>query len=146
MKLSQRITSEQDLRELGTNVLKVAEHVIDTALNTYRNSSINNAAHDVLSTWRKQQPSGQEAYMDLQAGLKRAKMNQLAAQLRKWVEGIDDPSQISSERKLLKLPLLLLLLLTTSNLLRKNAFLFSVPPRTRKPGILSKQQIKSHKI
>ena len=41
--------------------------------------------------------------MDLQPGLKRAQMNQLAALLRKLVEGIDDPSQISSERKLLKL-------------------------------------------
>ena len=97
--LCEHITSEQDLRELGTNVLGVPERIIDTALHNHRNSSINGAAHDVLSTWRKKCASSEKAFMDLQAGLKRAQRNELAALLRKWAGGTDDPN----ERKLLKL-------------------------------------------
>ena len=98
MNLSQRITSEQDLRELGTNALGVPEHIIDTALYNHR-TCIQDAAHDVLSTWRKQYQSSQEAYLGLLTGLRRAQKGQLAALLRKWAGGMDDPD----ERKLLKL-------------------------------------------
>ena len=87
MLLCQHITSEQDLRELGTNGLGVPERTIDTALYNHR-TSINDAAHDVLSTWRKQYQSSQEAYRNLQAGLKRAQMNDLAAKLQSWVQGV----------------------------------------------------------
>ena len=87
MKLSQYITSEQDLRELGTNGLGVPERTIDTALTNYR-TSINDAAYNILSTWRKQYQSSQEAYRNLQAGLKRARMNDLAAKLQSWVQGV----------------------------------------------------------
>ena len=100
LNLSQRITSEQELRDLGTKVLKVPEHIIDTALYNHR-TSINDAAHDVLCTWLKDQPAKLEAYMNLQAGLKRAHMNQLATQLRMWVQGTEDVSQISDESMLL---------------------------------------------
>ena len=99
LKLSKHITSEQDLRELGTNALGVREHTIDTALTKYRNSSINDAAYNILSTWRKQYESSEKAFIDLQAGLRRAEKNELAALLRKWAGGQDDPN----ERKLLKL-------------------------------------------
>ena len=87
LKLSQYITSEQVLRELGTNGLGVPERTIDTALYNHR-TSINDAAHDVLSTWRKQYQSSQEAYRNLQAGLKRAQMKDLAAKLQSWVQGV----------------------------------------------------------
>ena len=99
LKLSQYITSEQDLRELGTNALGVPERIIDAALHNHRNSSINDAAYNILYTWREQYESNQKAFMDLQAGLKRAEKNELAALLRKWVEGTDDPFPISNERK-----------------------------------------------
>ena len=99
LKLSQYITSEQDLRELGTNALGVPERIIDTALHNHRNSSINGAAYNILSIWRKQYESSEKAFMDLQAGLRRAEKNELAALLRKWAGGQDDPN----ERKLLKL-------------------------------------------
>ena len=98
MKLSQYITSERDLRELGTNALGVPERIIDAALHNHRNSSINDVAHNVLSTWREQYESNQKAFMDLQAGLKRAEKNELAALLRKWAGGQDDPN----ERKYMK--------------------------------------------
>ena len=98
LKLSQYITSEQDLRELGTNALGVRERTIDTALTNYR-TSINDAAYNILSTWRKQYESSEKAFMDLQAGLRRAEKKELAALLRKWAGEQDDPN----ERKLLKL-------------------------------------------
>ena len=101
LNISQRVTSEQELRNLGTKALKVPEHIIDTALYDNR-TSIQDAAHDVLSTWRKQYQSSQGAYLDLLAGLKRAKINQLVTQLRKWVQGTEDVSQISDESKLLE--------------------------------------------
>ena len=41
--------------------------------------------------------------MNLQAGLKRAEMNQLATLLRMWVGGIEDASQMTDQRKLLKI-------------------------------------------
>ena len=88
MKLSQYITSEQDLRELGTNALGVRERTIDTALYNHR-TSIYDAAHDVLSTWWKQYESNEKAFMDLQAGLRRADKNELAALLRKWAGAQD---------------------------------------------------------
>ena len=101
LNISQRVTSEQELRNLGTKALKVPEYIIDTALYNHR-TSIQDAAHDVLSTWRKQYQSSQEAYLDLLAALKRAKMNQLATQLRMWVQGTEDVSQISDESQLLQ--------------------------------------------
>ena len=108
LNLSQRITSEQDLRIFGTNGLRVPEHVIDTALYNYR-TCIQDAAHSVLSMWLKQQPNRQEAYMNLQAGLKRAQMNELAALVRKWVGAVEDASQITDESRSLKLMLSFLL-------------------------------------
>ena len=47
--LSQRITSEQHLRDLGTRALGVKQHIIDTALFNYR-TCIQDAAYNVLST------------------------------------------------------------------------------------------------
>ena len=92
LNLSQQITTEQELRDLGTNALDVPEHIIDTALYNHR-ASIQEAAYVALSTWLKQYQSRQKAYINLQAGLKRAQMNQLAALLRKWSGGIDDPAE-----------------------------------------------------
>ena len=89
--LSQRITSGQDLRELGTRVLGFEKHIIYTALYNHR-TSIQDAAYNVLSIWREHYQSSQVAYINLQAGLKRAQMNQLAAELQSWVEGISPES------------------------------------------------------
>ena len=44
------------------------------------------ATYDVLSNWLQQQKNRREAYIDLQAGLIRAEMNQLATELKQWVE------------------------------------------------------------
>ena len=102
LNLSQRITSEHQLRDLGSRALGVRQHIIGTALFNDR-TCIQDAAYNVLSTWLKGQPSRQEAFMSMQTGLKRARMNQLAADLRMWVQGIEDASRITDERRLLKL-------------------------------------------
>ena len=95
LNLSKKITSEQMLRDLGIRALKVQQCVIDSALYDHR-TSIVDAAHDVLSTWFKEQPSRQEAYLNLQTGLKTADMNELAAELQYWVEGIEVDSAFES--------------------------------------------------
>ena len=100
--LSRRITDGDELTQFGIKVLTFKEDIIKAAMYDHSNS-IQAATRKLLYKWLKQQPTGQEAYINLQMGLKRAQMNQLAAQLRKWVEGIDDPLQISGERKLLQL-------------------------------------------
>ena len=84
---------------------------------------IQDAALKVLSMWVKRQSSSQEAYLNLLIALKSAEMNELASYLKMWVTGIDDPSQITEERRLLKLLFLHLVhnvSLTTSNLVSKN--------------------------
>ena len=100
--LSKRITDGNELMEFGIKVLTFKEDTIKAAMYDY-SDSIQAATHKLLSKWLKQQPTRQQAYINLQTGLKRAQMNQLAAQLRKWVEGIDEQPQISGERKLLQL-------------------------------------------
>ena len=64
--------------------------------------SIQAATHKLLSKWLSEQQSRQEAYMVLQAGLKRAQMNQLASNLRIWVEGTGVLPQMMDESKWIK--------------------------------------------
>ena len=63
LNLAHRITNEQELRDLGTRALKVPEYITNAALYNHR-TCIQDAAHEVLSTWRKQQVNDQEAYVD----------------------------------------------------------------------------------
>ena len=70
--------------ELGIKVLEVPTESIKASLFNHK-GSIQAAAHDVLSTWFMGQNSGQEAYVNLLTGLKRAEMSELAAELQYWV-------------------------------------------------------------
>ena len=83
LKMSQMITSTQELRELGINVLKIPENIVQTAIYDHRHSSIHDASHQVLSTWQKQYQTEQEAYESLYRGLKNCQMNHLAAELKR---------------------------------------------------------------
>ena len=78
-------------------ILLVKLYDINAALRD--KDGIQDAAEKVLSMWVKRQPSRQEAYVNLLTALKSAEMNELAAHLRLWVEGIDDVSQITDESK-----------------------------------------------
>ena len=85
--LSHRITSEQELRDLGTKGFKLEKSIIDNALFDHR-TSIQGAAHEVLHRWVNMQTRGrEEAYMNLLTALAKCKMNQLAAYLRELAEG-----------------------------------------------------------
>ena len=84
--------------EFGIKVLMFEEDTIKAAMYNH-SDSIQAATHELLSKWLKQQPSRQEAYMNLLEGLKRAQMNQLASNLRIWVEGPGVISQITNKSK-----------------------------------------------
>ena len=98
MHLSHRITSEQDLRDLGTIGLKLDKHIIDIAI-CDNNTTIQGAAHEVLQRWMNMQLDGREAYLKLQAAMRKCKMNLLAEYLRKLVEGTEGASQTTKEGK-----------------------------------------------
>ena len=96
--LSKRITSAEELMDFGIKGLGLPDFKIKTAMYDH-SDSIQAATHELLSTWLKQQTDRQEAYKNLQAGLKRAQMNQLVANLRTWVEGSGVISQTIEESK-----------------------------------------------
>ena len=98
LELSKRITDGNELTEFGIKVLMFKEDTIKAAIYDH-SDSIEAATHELLSKWLKQQPSRPEAYMNLLEGLKRAQMNQLASNLRIWVEGPGVISQITNESK-----------------------------------------------
>ena len=88
--LCYEITSEQEVRDLGTKVFKLDKNIIDDALFDHT-TRIQGAAFEVLHRWVNKQFGGRkEAYINLQAALRKCQMNKLAALLRMWVEGTDD--------------------------------------------------------
>ena len=85
LELSKRIVSWSELMDLGIRVLGLPECVILTTI--FDNSDkIQPATHAVLAKWLQQQDNRREAYVSLNAGLRKYGMNQLAAELRQWVE------------------------------------------------------------
>ena len=102
LELSKRIPNDDELMELGIKVLAFPKDTIKQTRHDHRDS-IQAATHKLLSKWLSQQQSRQQAYIHLQSGLKRAKMNQLASNLRVWVEGMDVISQMIGESKLMLL-------------------------------------------
>ena len=100
--LSQRITNGDELEELGIKTLKLPEFIIKSAL--YNHSrSIQSAAHNVLSTWLKQQQGDRQmAYTTLHTELLECDaFRSMAAELEQWVMGTVKETQISPECKLI---------------------------------------------
>ena len=87
LELSKRITGEEELMNLGIKVLGLPDFLIKTAL--YNKKEIQFATYDVLSNWLQQQNNRREAFIKIHAGLIRAEMNQLATELKQWVEGTE---------------------------------------------------------
>ena len=79
--VSKWVTDPVKLKDLGFNVLMVKDDKIQAALHNH-NNSIHDAAHDILSEWRDQYYTREEAYNSLYRGLRRCGMNHWAAQLR----------------------------------------------------------------
>ena len=77
---------------LGIKGLKLRKFVIEAAL--YRHpKDIQDAAHDVLSEWVKQQENVGNNYNNLIQCLRQCQMNQLVVGLKQLVEGIVDSGQ-----------------------------------------------------
>ena len=83
---------------LGINGLEMPQDMIHSAVYNHK-GSIKDAAHDVLSDFVRRFESKMDAYKYLMRGLHKCKMNQLAAEVRQWVEGGWDSQQISDESK-----------------------------------------------
>ena len=96
--LSKRITSAEELMDFGIKGLGLPDFKIKTAMYDH-SDSIQAATYELLSMWLKKQTDRQEAYKNLRAGLKRAEMNQLASNLRIWVEGSGVISQMIDDSK-----------------------------------------------
>ena len=84
---------------LGINGLKFRRHTIQSAVHNHKDS-IQEAAYTVLTTWANQQENVVKAYSNTVTALRKCKMNQLASELRQWVEGEAHTSQISEESML----------------------------------------------
>ena len=96
LELSMRIQDRNELMEFGIKVLTFKEDTIKAAM-YHQSDSIQAATRELLFKWLAQQPSRQEAYMNLQTGLKRAQMNQLAAELQSWIQGVSpEPYHVTS--------------------------------------------------
>ena len=95
--LSQKITCESELVNLGVKVLKLPEFIIKAAI--YNKNEIQDAAHEVLHTWLKKQSNREEAFNNLQSALLENEMNLLAAELRSWRNGETASQKISLSRK-----------------------------------------------
>ena len=64
LELSEKITCDTDLMELGVKVLKLPECKIESAI--FDKKEIQPAAHKVLRSWLRKQSDRHEAYNTLQ--------------------------------------------------------------------------------
>ena len=84
--ISERITSASDLVDLGTLILGVSDPIIDSAMHNHVND-IHSASRKVLTFWLRQQTNRETAYTVLYESLRRNEWNQMAIELKQWVEG-----------------------------------------------------------
>ena len=96
--LAQRITSTQDLLDLGLKVLKLPDYKVESALSSKKEVEL--AAHRTLQIWIRKQTNRYEAYRTLVTSLKSCGMHQLAAQLMEWVEKTRMTSDFLETREL----------------------------------------------
>ena len=76
LELSDRITSEQELMNLGVKVLNLPDFKVQSAL--YDKKELQPATQKILRSWRKAQTNKHEAYQILCKELRKHKMNMLA--------------------------------------------------------------------
>ena len=87
--LAQRITSEQELRDLGLKVLRLPGYKVDLVLHNKKDIEL--AAHEALKTWRKKHETPHEAFQNLYKGLCNLEWRWLAGELKNWVEDSTSP-------------------------------------------------------
>ena len=79
LNLSRRLSKKEDIRELAIS-LDMADDQVDRHLNNNSNA-INEAAHGLLTDWRKTQKDKRTAYSNLCDALQRAGMQLLINEL-----------------------------------------------------------------
>ena len=97
LELSKRITNQEELLELGINVLGLRDFKIKAAL--YDHKQIRPATHEVLSTWVKQQVNRVEAHTNLVASLERRQMFHLVSMLKPTIQQEETFAVLSQESK-----------------------------------------------
>ena len=96
--LAQRFKDESEILNLGLQVLKLREYQVDFIWNK-RKPDANVVARELIQKWLLQFETRAEAYTSLHDALRKNDMNQLAALLRKWVEGNGpEKRQLSMDR------------------------------------------------
>ena len=83
LNLSRRITSEEELRALGTKGLRIPEYKIATHLRDYHNK-ITLAAHHVIKDWRKTVADPFQAYSLLCEALRKAELAAYIYEVLQW--------------------------------------------------------------
>ncbi len=81
------------VRELGLRGLQQDHFTVEAALTD--NAEIDAAAYSVLSTWRRSQTTGDEAYAALSAGLHRIGWTALATELQIWADAPDEDLMVA---------------------------------------------------
>ena len=128
LELSKRITSGEELYNLGVKVLHLKEFKIKTVLYDHSNS-IQAATHKLLSTWLTEQKDRQEAYSNLLTQMRTYQMNELAGDLRQWAEGsqdIDTKKGKIAHRRIRNLNYKILLVITLVNFCQKSPMVWLV--------------------
>ena len=75
--LAKQITSEQEFRDLGHNVLGLPGNTVNIALTNKRDIDL--AALEILQIWFKQHENGHEDLTNLVSSLKKCRMSQRVA-------------------------------------------------------------------
>ena len=82
------ISNEEELQSLGTRILELPEYEIRSVVHSKKYAL---AAREILELWRKDQPTPEDAYNNLNAALNSAGWSQLAEDLKRWTpEGEKD--------------------------------------------------------
>ena len=95
--LSQKLTNQGILIDLGCRGLKLGYHDIDAAISNNQ-TDIQSAAYRVLQIWLRKQRNRTEAYRNLHAVLQECQMQMLVDQLVQWGEVSSGSPGMSEER------------------------------------------------
>ena len=99
LELSERISSEQELMELGVKVLNLPDFKVRSAL--YDKRELQPATQKILRSWLKAQTSRHEAHQILYKELLKHEMNMLADLIKPSTDTTDAHVALSAERKYL---------------------------------------------
>ena len=95
--LAQRVTSQEQLQNLGAEILNLSADELDITLIEERDE-INFVGREILKTWMKTQATPEEAYKKLFTNLLNHGWRNIAEKLRQLITGI--PTQQSKYKQI----------------------------------------------